>query len=64
MNNLRTFFNQDRCEPSLKVMNIMIVNIKLNKGQNTGIRGMLFEGKYNMGSVWEVLLGTMKNYLI
>ena len=45
-------------------MNIMIVNIKLTKGQNTGIRGMLFEGKYNMGSVWEVLLGTMKNYRI
>ena len=60
----KTFFNQDRCEPSLKVMNIMIVNIKLTKGQNTGIRGMLFEGKYNMGSVWEVLLGTMKNYRI
>ena len=41
-----------------------VVNIKLTKCQNTGIKGMHFEGKYNMGSVWEVLLGTMKNYLI
>lgn len=64
MNSLRAFFSQDRCEPSLKIMNTMIVNIKLTKCQNTGIKGMRFEGKYNMGSVWEVLLGTVKNYLI
>lgn len=49
MNGLRAFFSQDRCEPNLKVMNIMTVNIKFTKAQNIGIRGILFEGKTQYG---------------